>query len=151
MELLEVLDEHVIKDCLVATDKIDAITKMCTLLHDNGYISDVESFKTDVFKTLEEIGETGIGNMIAIPHGKSESVKKSAISICKLDREIEWETLDGKGVKVIILFGVQDDVEAAKDHLRLLAQVARRKLAKEDVVESLVNAKSSKDIIDCFR
>ncbi len=149
MELLEILDEHVIKDCLVATDKIDAITKMCTLLHDNGYISDVESFKTDVLKR-EEIGETGIGNMIAIPHGKSESVKKSAISICKLDREIEWETLDGKGVKVIILFGVQDDVGAAKDHLRLLAQVAR-KLAKEDVVESLVNAKSSKDIIDCFR
>ena len=77
MELLEILDEHVIKDCLVATDKIDAITKMCTLLHDNGYISDVESFKTDVLKR-EEIGETGIGNMIAIPHGKSSSVKKSA-------------------------------------------------------------------------
>lgn len=149
MELLEILDEHVIKDCLVATDKVDAITKMCTLLHDNGYISDVESFKTDVLKR-EEIGETGIGNMIAIPHGKSASVKKSAISICKLDREIEWETLDGKGVKVIILFGVQDDIEAAKDHLRLLAQVAR-KLAKEEVVESLVNANSSKEIIDCFR
>lgn len=149
MELLEILDEHVIKDCLVATDKIDAITKMCTLLHDNGYISDVESFKTDVLKR-EEIGETGIGNMIAIPHGKSSSVKKSAISICKLDREIEWETLDGKGVKVIILFGVQDDIEAAKDHLRLLAQVAR-KLANEEVVESLLNANSSKEIIDCFR
>lgn len=149
MELLEILDEHVIKDCLVATDKIDAITKMCTLLHDNGYISDVESFKTDVLKR-EEIGETGIGNMIAIPHGKSASVKKSAISICKLDREIEWETLDGKGVKVIILFGVQDDIESAKDHLRLLAQVAR-KLAKEEIVESLVNANSSKEIIDCFR
>ena len=55
-----------------------------------------------------------------------------------------------KGVKVIILFGVQDDIEAAKDHLRLLAQVAR-KLAKEEVVESLVNANSSKEIIDCFR
>jgi len=149
MELLEILDEHVIKDCLQATDKIDAITKMCTLLHDNGYISNVESFKSDVLKR-EKLGETGIGNMIAIPHGKSSSVEKSAISICKLDREIDWETLDGKGVKVIILFGVQDDVEAAKDHLKLLAQVAR-KLAKDEVVESLVNAKSSKDIIDCFR
>lgn len=149
MELLEILDEHVIKDCLQATDKIDAITKMCTLLHDNGYISNIESFKSDVLKR-EKLGETGIGNMIAIPHGKSSSVEKSAISICKLDREIDWETLDGKGVKVIILFGVQDDVEAAKDHLKLLAQVAR-KLAKEEVVESLVNAKSSKDIIDCFR
>lgn len=149
MELLEILDEHVIKDCLQATNKIDAITKMCTLLHDNGYISNIESFKSDVLKR-EKLGETGIGNMIAIPHGKSSSVEKSAISICKLDREIEWETLDGKGVKVIILFGVQDDVEAAKDHLKLLAEVAR-KLAKEEVVESLVNAKSSKDIIDCFR
>lgn len=149
MELLEILDEHVIKDCLQATNKIDAITKMCTLLHDNGYISNIESFKSDVLKR-EKLGETGIGNMIAIPHGKSSSVEKSAISICKLDREIDWETLDGKGVKVIILFGVQDDVEAAKDHLKLLAQVAR-KLAKEEVVESLVNAKSSKDIIDCFR
>ncbi|HBI93256.1 MAG TPA: PTS fructose transporter subunit IIA [Terrisporobacter glycolicus] len=149
MELLEILDEHVIKDCLQATNKIDAITKMCTLLHDNGYISNIESFKSDVLKR-EKLGETGIGNMIAIPHGKSSSVEKSAISICKLDREIDWETLDGKGVKVIILFGVQDDVEAAKDHLKLLAEVAR-KLAKEEVVESLVNAKSSKDIIDCFR
>ncbi|MEW9077541.1 PTS sugar transporter subunit IIA [Terrisporobacter glycolicus] len=149
MELVEILDEHVIKDCLQATDKIDAITKMCTLLHDNGYISNIESFKSDVLKR-EELGETGIGNMIAIPHGKSSSVEKSAISICKLDREIDWETLDGKGVKVIILFGVQDDVEAAKDHLKLLAQVAR-KLAKEEVVESLVNANSSREIIECFR
>lgn len=149
MELLEILDEHLIKDCLIVSDKDDAITKICTLLHDNGYISDVESFKSDVLKR-EEIGETGIGNMIAIPHGKSASVQKSAISICKLDKEIKWETLDGKGVKVIILFGVQDDVQAAKEHLKLLAQVAR-KLANEEVVESLVNAKSSKEIIDCFR
>lgn len=149
MELLEILDEHLINTCLPASDKVDAITKMCTLLYDNGYISDVESFKVDVLKR-ESLGETGIGNMIAIPHGKSESVHKSAISICKLDREIEWETLDGKGVKVIILFGVQDDVEAAKEHLKLLSQVAR-KLAKEEVVKSLVNANSSKEIIECFR
>ena len=56
----------------------------------DGYISDVQPLKTDVLKR-EDIGETGIGNMIAIPHGKSTSVKKSAISICKLDREIKWK------------------------------------------------------------
>ena len=75
MELLEILDEHVIKDCLVATDKVDAITKMCTLLHDNGYISDVESFKTDVLKR-EEIGETGIGNMMQFHMEKVQVLRK---------------------------------------------------------------------------
>lgn len=148
MEIKDVIDERLIQENLVVDDKDDAINKMCELLYNNGYISDIEAFKLDILER-EELGETGIGNKIAIPHGKSNSVIKNTISICKLNKEIEWETLDGNGVKVIIMFAVQDDIESAKEHLKLLAIVAR-KLGKDEIINSLVNAKDKNDIIKCF-
>lgn len=149
MELMEILDEHLIRTSLEAFNKCDAITKMCELLKANGYIHDVDSFRDDVLKR-EEMGETGIGNYIAIPHGQSDQVLKTTLCICKLKHAIEWETLDGRGVKVILLFAVQNDVDFAKTHLMLLARVAR-KLAKEEVVKALLHAQSSADVIDCFK
>ena len=52
--------------------------------------------------------------------------------------------------KVILLFAVQNDVDFAKTHLLLLSQVAR-KLAKSEVVDSLLNAQTSEDVINCFK
>lgn len=148
MELIEVIDRELIKYNINADNKNDAIRKICELLYERDYISNVDGFYEDVIKR-EELGETGIGNGIAIPHGKSSCVNKNTIAIFKLDKEIEWETLDGKGVKVIILFAVQDDIESAKEHLRLLASVAR-KLGKEEIISSLLEAKNEYDIIKCF-
>ena len=149
MELTEFLDKNIIRTSLSADNKWDAIKKMSDLLMENGYLSDAKTFYEDVLER-EKQGETGIGNYIAIPHGQSDSVKKTTLAICKLDKEIEWETLDGKGVKVILLFAVQNDVDFAKTHLLLLSQVAR-KLAKSEVVDSLLNAQTSEDVINCFK
>lgn len=149
MEIINVIDDRLLKVDLEAKDKEEAITKVCELLYKEKYISDVDSFKLDVLKR-EELGETGIGNGVAIPHGKSSSVIKNAVSICKLKDAIEWESFDGKGVNVVILFAVQDDVESAKEHLKLLASVAR-KLGRDEVIESLGNAKNEKELKECFR
>lgn len=149
MEIINVIDDRLLKVDLEAKDKEEAITKVCELLYKEKYISDVDSFKLDVLKR-EELGETGIGNGVAIPHGKSSSVIKNTVSICKLKDSIEWESFDGKGVNVIILFAVQDDIESAKEHLKLLASVAR-KLGRDEVIESLRNAKDEKELKECFR
>ena len=149
MEIINVIDDRLLKVDLEAKDKEEAITKVCELLYKEKYISDVDSFKLDVLKR-EELGETGIGNGVAIPHGKSSSVIKNTVSICKRKDAIEWESFDGKGVNVVILFAVQDDVESAKEHLKLLASVAR-KLGRDEVIESLGNAKNEKELKECFR
>ena len=71
------------------------------------------------------------------------------IAIAKLTNEIEWETLDGKGVKVILLFAVGDKTEDAQEHLKLLAQVAG-KLGNDEIVEKLLKAESVEEIKSVF-
>ena len=97
----------------------------------------------------ESQGQTGIGHYVAIPHGKSDSVTQVGIAIGKVQDEIEWETLDGKGVKLIFLFAVGNDNENAKTHLRLLAEVART-LGNDDAVEALLNAGTVEDLKAVF-
>ena len=148
MDIKNVLDERIICNSLEAKDKEDALRQMSKMLEKTGYLDNKDAFLKDIFYR-ESLGCTGIGNGVAIPHGKSPSVTKVGIAIAKLTNEIKWETLDGKGVKVILLFAVGDKTEDAQDHLRLLAQVAG-KLGKDKVVESLLKAESIEEIKSVF-
>ena len=148
MDIKNVLDERIICNSLEAKDKEDALRQMSKMLEKTGYIDNKDAFLKDIFYR-ESLGCTGIGNGVAIPHGKSPSVTKVGIAIAKLTNEIKWETLDGKGVKVILLFAVGVKTEDAQDHLRLLAQVAG-KLGKDKVVESLLKAESIEEIKSVF-
>lgn len=148
MDIKSVLDDRIICTELDANNKEEALRKMIEMLLDAGYINDTGVFYEDVL-LRESQGITGIGNYIAIPHGKSSSVSKVGISIAQLKNEIKWETNDGKGVKVIFLFAVGDDNENSLEHLKLLAQVAGR-IASDEAVEKLLKAHSVDDIKKVF-
>lgn len=141
MDIKDVLDERIICSSLETKDKEDALKQLSAKLEETGYIDDKDAFLKDIF-FRESQGCTGIGNGIAIPHGKSPSVTK-------VTNEIEWETLDGKGVKVILLFAVGDKTEDAQEHLKLLAQVAG-KLGNDEIVEKLLKAESVEEIKSVF-
>jgi|SRR5699024_10218121 len=149
MDLLKVIDRANILPSSDAKNKDQIFREIAATLFENGYINETEEFVEDIY-LREEQGETGIGNYIAIPHGQSDSVSETTIAIAKLNEEIEWETLDGKGVKVVILFAVQNETEFAATHLKLLAEVAK-KLANNEVSESLVKATTTEEIIYSFR
>ena len=144
MNVKDVLDERVIDLNMKAADKKEAITNLAGKLKNAGYIADVESYVKDIY-LRESQGQTGIGHYVAIPHGKSDSVTQVGIAIGKMENEIEWETLDGEGVKLIFLFAVGNDNENAKTHLKLLAEVARN-LGNDEAVEQLLSAKTVEDI-----
>ncbi len=148
MNVKDVLDERVIDLNMKAADKKEAITNLAGKLKNAGYIADVESYVKDIY-LRESQGQTGIGHYVAIPHGKSDSVTQVGIAIGKMENEIEWETLDGKGVKLIFLFAVGNDNENAKTHLKLLAEVARN-LRNDEAVEQLLSAKTVEDIKAVF-
>ena len=131
-----------------AADKKEAITNLAGKLKNAGYIADVESYVKDIY-LRESQGQTGIGHYVAIPHGKSDSVTQVGLAIGKMENEIEWETLDGEGVKLIFLFAVGNDNENAKTHLKLLAEVARN-LGNDEAVEQLLSAKTVEDIKAVF-
>lgn len=143
-----VLNKDTIKTNFNASSKDDVIKLVAKMFYDAGYVADQDDFVTAVYDR-EKQGATGIGNHVAIPHGKSETVKKNGVAIVTLDHEIEWESLDDTGAKVIVLFAVGDDSEGAKEHLKMLAMFAKE-LAKQDVIDSLLAAKDVDDVINTF-
>lgn len=148
MEVKEILDVNLIKSDMKVDSKEEALNVLCQELLDNGYISDIEGFKEDVYAREKE-GKTGIGNFIAIPHGKSAHVDNIGVAIGINETEIPWESLDDRGVKGIILFAVGNDNEDANQHLKLLSLFAR-KLGNDEVVEDLLKSTSPEEVVQAF-
>jgi len=144
MDIKDIIDLNTVRTNLDVENKEEALQALSEVLLQNEYISDVNEFLKDIYER-EEVGQTGIGNYIAIPHGKSNSVKKTGVAIGVTKKEIPWETLDGKGVKGVILFSVGKDNEGAQNHLKILSSFAR-KLGNDEIIEELLQAKAAEDV-----
>ena len=77
----------------------------------------------DVLAQRERLGSTGIGNGIAIPHGKLPKLERLFGVFARLDRSIDFEALDGQPVDLLFLLLAPE--AAGADHLKALARVAR--------------------------
>lgn len=148
MDISTIINPKNIKTKMTANNKEDALKQLSQLLAKNGYITDQKAFLADVYKR-EAIGQTGIGNFLAIPHGKSPYVQKNGVAIGILIKEIPWETLDGKGVKGVILFAVGTDSKDGQQHLKLLSLFAR-KLGNDNVTSTLLQAKTPEQVVAAF-
>lgn len=148
MEFTEVLNPKTIRTHLNVNTKAEALETMAEMLVEAGNVNDKELYIKDVYER-EAIGETGVGNYIAIPHGKSKSVVKPGVAVATLDHEIEWESLDDTGAKIVILFAVGADDEAAMEHLKLLAMFSKR-LGDDTVIRRLLEADSEAEVMNAF-
>ncbi|MGY6570293.1 MAG: PTS IIA-like nitrogen regulatory protein PtsN [Salinarimonas sp.] len=80
----------------------------------------------DIFETLlqrERLGSTGIGEGIAIPHGKLTSIEKLFGLVARLEKPIDFEAIDGMPVDFMFLLLAPE--AAGADHLKALARIAR--------------------------
>lgn len=143
MNLSEIFNENAIAVNISADSKIDALKYLIKLLYNARAIDDEGEFLQDVLLRERE-GQTGIGDGIAIPHGKSASVKKDCIAFGKLKQPVVWESVDDKPVSVIILFAVNKNT-GAETHLRMMAMVARA-LADEETCQRLKEVKSKEEV-----
>ena len=137
--IANVITEKLIRLEMKAKTKKEAILELSELLKENGIIKDVDDFSSDVFQREKE-GITGIGNGVAIPHGKSASVIQTSLVVGKVETPIPWESLDEQPVKVIILFAVKD-TDANTVHIKLLQKVAML-LAEDTIIEKMNQATS---------
>lgn len=90
---------------MMAKSKEEAIEELADLLVRDGVVINKDIFLQDVW-LREEQGSTGFENHIAIPHGKSSGVARTALAIGRTQHHIPWETMDGSDVRCIILFAV---------------------------------------------
>ncbi|MDX8059119.1 PTS sugar transporter subunit IIA [Klebsiella pneumoniae] len=147
MDISTVLNVKNIKLNMTARTKEEVIEELTDLLIHDGAVTNKEDFIRDVW-LREELGSTGFENHIAIPHGKSSGVSRTALAIGRTQHAIPWETMDGSDVRCVILFAVCL-VDQNATHIRLLAQVSGS-LADEDIIAKLLVESDPHKIIALF-
>lgn len=143
-ELADMLDQRLVRLDLAARTRPEAIRELTEALVGTGHVLDAEAFVQDVL-AREEMGATGLGQGVAIPHGKSAGVAETTIAIGRTAAPLDWPSLDDQPVHVIILFAVREE-DADTTHLRLLQKVAIL-LASDDFIADLHRAESPEAVI----
>lgn len=138
-----VLNENLIELHLKGKNKDEVLKEMVKLLYDDGRIDNYDAFLEDVYLREEE-GLTGIGDAIAIPHGKSDSVKFTSAVIGRLDNDINWNSLDGKPVRLVIMLAIKSFDKTT--HIRLLSKIATS-LCDKEIVKKLFEVEDKKKVI----
>lgn len=145
IDIKKIVNENLISLHVKADTKLGVIKELTDLLYQDGDVTDKEAFIDDVLFRESE-GVTGIGQGVAIPHGKSSAVANTTIAIGLCDHDVPWESLDDEPVNVVILFAVRDQ-DANTLHLKLLQKVATL-LANDDFIEKMRNVKSKDELLE---
>lgn len=122
MNLLDIVQLEAIRAPLKATDKKGAIDELVDALAASGRVTDATALKDAVW-AREQTRTTGIGHGLAIPHGKCAGVAGLAMAIGKPAEAIEFQAIDGRPVKLIMLLASPPD--RTSDHIQALARVSR--------------------------
>lgn len=142
------INKNLISINMDVRDKNEVIKELIALIKKEGKINSEEQFFNCVLHREKEFS-TGVGNGIAIPHGKSETVKEAIVAFAKLNKKIDWNSIDSELVDLIFLLGVPEK-NTENLHLRILAQLSR-KLMDEDFVKVLREANTEQEIFEALR
>ncbi len=139
MKIMDFLNEKAICANLKATTKDEVIEELIELLVKANVIKDKKKM-VKILLDREALGSTGIGQGVAIPHGKSESVKHLVAAFGISEKGVDFDSLDGEKVYIFFLLVAPED--SAGPHLKALARISRLlkdryfrdtlKLAKEE-------------------
>lgn len=113
--------ERVLPD-LQATDKAGVLRELLGFMESENMEQDAEA-ALRVLLDRESLGTTGIGDGIAIPHGKLEALEHICVVVGRSKKGVEFEALDHKPCHIFFLVLAPEQV--AGMHLRLLAQISR--------------------------
>ncbi len=147
MQILDFLSVDAIKMSMESKNKKDAIKELIEVLVKSGKVKD----KKKMIQTLmerEELGSTGIGQGIAIPHGKSDTVSDLAAAFGISHEGVNFDALDGEPVNIFFLLVAPEG--AAGAHLKALARISS--LLKDKYFrKSLLSAQSAEEVIKIIR
>lgn len=144
MILTQILQPTCVKVPLESTDKDSAITELVDLLAENGSLLDRDVVLEAVL-LREQTRSTGIGSGIAIPHGKCSGVKELVMAIGIAAEPIDFESIDKRPVKIIVLLA--SPIDRTGPHIQALARISRLML-DEAFKTRLENAASPEEVFE---
>lgn len=143
MRISELLQKESIALGRKPQDKADAIGQMVELLAKSGSLEDKKKFKQAILER-ERLSTTGIGEGIAIPHGKSSAVKRAALAAMVVPQGVDFASADGAPVHLLFMIAVP--AEGAELHLEVLERLAAM-LMDEDFRKRLTAAKDAAEFL----
>ncbi len=143
MRITDLLDKRSINLKAAPGSKQETIEQAVELMVKSGNIADVEAYKKKVFAREEE-STTGIGDGLAIPHGKGESVKSAGLAAMVIPDGVDYEALDDEPVHLLFLIAAPETKDNV--HLTVLSKLSRL-LMDEDFVMALRNAKDEDEFL----
>lgn len=135
MEIADLLSPDAVVAHLKAANKKQVLQEMA---HRAGQLTRLPERR--IFETLlerEKLGSTGMGQGIAIPHGRVPGIQKMTGLFAQLDHPIDFDAMDDQPVDLVFLLLAPED--AGADHLKALARVSRL-LRNQAVCEKLRGA-----------
>ncbi|MEK9628567.1 MAG: PTS sugar transporter subunit IIA [Nitrospinota bacterium] len=142
MKIDEILKKESVIADLAGNNKLDVIKEMTECLKQNNIISDDKA----LFETLmerEKLGSTGIGENVAIPHGKSDELTQIITVFARSLKGVDFESLDQKPVHFVCM--VIAPAHSTGQHLKALARISRL-FKNQGLREGILKAEDSNAI-----
>ena len=121
MKITDLLDKRSISLDAAPASKSEALDLAVELMAKSGKLSDVEAYRRQVYAREEE-STTGIGEGIAIPHGKCDAVKKPGLAAMVIRDGVDFDSLDGEPVTLLFLIAAPNTKDNV--HLDVLSKLS---------------------------
>ncbi len=146
MKVLDYLPEEVIEADLKSDTKIGVLKELVQLLVNNHQVKDANK-ALEVLLEREQLGSTGIGDGVAIPHAKFNDIKTLVAAFGRSRNGVNFGSLDNKPAHLFFLFLAPEN--SATLHLKILARISRL-LKKTAFREGLMQAEGGKEIFQAI-
>ncbi len=146
LNLLDILSLKSIKVPLAATEKKAVVFELVDLLAEAKLISDAQKIKTVVWER-EQQRTTGIGEGLAIPHGKSPAASGLVMAIGRPTEPIDFDAIDKRPVRLVVL--LVSPPEKTADHIQALGRISRM-MSDPKTRLAAYNAESAEDLYRLF-
>lgn len=138
MRITELLDQRSISLNGKPANKKEALDQMVELMAQSGKINDIEAYRKLVYEREEE-STTGVGEGLAIPHGKGDAVSKPGLAAMVVPEGVDFDSLDGEPVHLIFLIAAPNTKDNV--HLDVLSKLSML-MMDEEFSKGLQNARS---------
>lgn len=143
MRITDLLDKKSISLTGAPASKQEALDQMVDLMIRSGKINDREAYRQEVYRREEE-STTGIGEGIAIPHGKGPFVDRPGLAAMVVKNGVDFDSLDGEPVHLIFLIAAPNTEDNV--HLDVLSKLSML-LMDEDFAAGLKNASTVEEFL----
>jgi mannitol/fructose-specific phosphotransferase system IIA component (Ntr-type) len=147
MNLTDLIQEKTIRAPLEATDKQGAISELVDLLSDEGCITNCEIIKQAVWER-ELQRTTGIGEGLAIPHGRCDELDSMVMAMGRPSTPIDFASPDKRPVELIIL--LVSPTDNTSDHIQALGRISRL-MVDRSFRESAYATENANDLFALFQ